>query len=257
MKYACIDLQQSEDILLLRLQCPERGNRFDLLMLKEMDEALTHAHATDVQAVLITHAGKDFCLGGLLGDPRGQDASSVHRFSDALVSVLLHIFQCPVPVLAAVEGDVQGGGMSLLEACDMVASSTNALFSIPEIKSEMPPVISFASASRVFGEKKTLEMALTGVAVDAIAAYRAGLVTEVTPSGQAELQCMHWIQCFHKRNPAALQTIRRLRQRMDGLQYERMLQSAADLLVSAILDKATWHMASTRDSLKGKTKHEV
>lgn len=236
----------------ITLNRPTLGNRFDVAMLGMLCTAMEKASDPAVRAILLTHTGDAFCLGGMLGDARQQDAGTVQRFSGMLKKVLIAIFMCPVPVIAAIEGDVEGGGLSIVEACDMAAAASHALFAIPEILTEMPPVISFCGAYRVLPAKRLMQLALLGDKMSAEEAEHIGLITKVVKPGQAVSTCNAWSAQFIGRNPAALETIRTLRQRMDGGDYTMQLQSAADALVSVMMHKATWDMLDDKDLIGGK-----
>lgn len=236
---------RADGVLVISLNRPEAGNRFDLAMLNELKSALDRAR--DAHAVLLTHEGTAFCLGGELGDARLQHSGSVQAFAGSLKAVLIGIFTCPVPVVCALEGDAEGGGLSMVQACDMAAASSAARFSIPEIKAGMAPVVSLASAARVLPEKRMMEMALLGERIHAEEAERIGLITRAVKQGTARQQAEIWIRAFLSANDATLGTIRTLRQRVDGGRFQAALDAAGDLLVGVMMHKDTWDMISRRE----------
>lgn len=244
-----ISHRREDSVLEIRWARPDRQNRFDLSTLLHLRDMLTKDVDDQLCAVLMTHDGDAFCLGGLLGDPRTQDAGTVHAFASALTEVLTALATCPVPVLAALEGSAEGGGLSLVEMCDMVAASETASFAIPEMLTDMPPVISFTGAAVVMPEKKLLEMAYLGVPVSAHDAERYGLITRAVPPGKARDVCEEWIQELRARNPAAIQTVRLLRQRIALPEMRRRIDAAADLLVFALMHRETWAMRDRKDGV--------
>ena len=223
------------------------GNRFDTAVLEELSAALLEAEKSKAKAILLTHEGDVFCLGGNLGDAREQDAGSIRTFADRLSRVLFQVFYASVPVLAAVEGDVEGGGVSLIHACDMVAAANTARFGIPEMEAGMAPVISMSGARRVIPEKRMLKMAYLAERISAQEAEAWGLITQAVACGEARSTCEEWIGRMTVKNPSSVSTIRRLRRDLDGGEYFRQINTAADILPGNILHRDTYAMLNCRD----------
>jgi len=223
------------------------GNRFDKDVLAELSASLLAAEQAEPKAVLLSHEGDVFCLGGNLGDARKQDAGSIRLFADRLSKVLLQIFYFPVPVIAAVEGDVEGGGVSLIQACDMAAAAQTVHFGIPEMEAGMSPVISMSGARRVIPEKRMLKMAYLAERATAQEAESWGLITEAVVPGTARETCESWIRFFTAKNPSSVSTIRRLRRDLDGGEFFRQINVAADILPGNMLHKDTFDMLDRRD----------
>ncbi len=228
--------------------CPKNpGNRFDADVLAELSASLLAAEAAQPKALLLSHEGDVFCLGGNLGDARKQDSTSIRRFADLLSKVLFQLFYFPVPVVAAIEGDVEGGGISIIQACDMVAAAHTAHFGIPEMEAGMAPVISMSGARRVIPEKRMLKMAYLAERATAQEAENWGLITEAVAHGAARETCEQWIANFAAKNPSSISTIRRLRRDLDGGEYFRQINAAAAILPSNLLSNETRDMLDKRD----------
>ncbi len=213
---------------------PDTGNKLTRPLLACMENALREADE-NICAVVLRHEGNVFCQGGDLGDFRRQDAGDVRAFGDSLTGALLAIAQCTVPVIALISGTVAGGGVSLVEACDLAVCTTDSTFAIPEILGGLPPVISFSGAYRALPAKRLMYLALLGKALPAQDALALGLVTEIAPEGGADGVCAGWLSALGEKSPSALRMIKELRRQMDGYQYERQLRDARDLLVQALL----------------------
>jgi enoyl-CoA hydratase/carnithine racemase len=84
------------------------------------------------------------------------------------------------PLIAAINGVALGGGLELALACDIIIASENARFGFPEATLGIIP--GWGGTQRLaraipFG--KAIEMILTGTMIDAIEAYRIGLVNKI------------------------------------------------------------------------------
>ena len=226
------------------------GNRFDKEVLGLISDGLYEAEGKGAKAILLSHEGESFCLGGNLGDARKQDAGSVRAFADLLSKVLFRIFYASMPVVAALEGNAEGGGLSLVQACDMAAASEKAMFGIPEMEAGMSPVISMSGAYRTIPEKRLLKMALLAERISAREAEQYGLITQTVRAGTAKTVCEEWISSFTGLNPSSVSTIRRLRRDLDGGNYLRQVNAAAALLPGNLLHQDTWDMLDQRDGVK-------
>lgn len=231
--------------LILRAKNP--GNRFDADVLAQFSASLLAAEEAQPKALLLSHEGDVFCLGGNLGDARKQDSTSVRRFADRLSKVLFQLFYFSVPVVAAIEGDVEGGGVSIIQACDMAAAADTARFGIPEMEAGMAPVISMSGARRVVPEKRMLKMAYLAERATAQEAEGWGLITEAVAPGTARETCERWIAAFTVKNSSSISTIRRLRRDLDGGEYFRQINAAAAILPSNLLSHETRDMLDKRD----------
>lgn len=86
------------------------------------------------------------------------------------------------PVIAAIRGDAAGPGLELALACDIRIAADTARFSLPQIRhGGMPADGGTQRLPRLIGLSKAMWMVLTGEAMDAGEACRAGLVHRIVP----------------------------------------------------------------------------
>ncbi len=86
------------------------------------------------------------------------------------------------PLVAAVNGHALGSGMMLALACDLVFSSANATFGLPEVKYGFPPGLAATQRlPRRVGLGPALEMLLTGDSISAAQAERWCFVNRIVP----------------------------------------------------------------------------
>lgn len=120
-------------------------------------------------------AGADITQFGALDEKGGFNKSSFgHEVFD-------HIEQCPVPVIAAINGYSLGGGNELAMACHIRICSDNAKFGQPEVNLGLIP--GFGGTQRMIqfiGKGRAMELLLTGDMIDSAKALDYGLVTHVT-----------------------------------------------------------------------------
>jgi enoyl-CoA hydratase len=115
--------------------------------------------------------------GGPQGDARYQvDPGRVVR--DCFWS----IYDCGIPVIAAVDGKTIGAGVALVASCDMIVASRRASFALTEIN--VGVLGGVRHAQRLVGPFLAKRMFLTGEFIDADELYRRGTIEAVVESDQ-------------------------------------------------------------------------
>jgi len=115
-------------------------------------------------------------------------------------------FDCPKPMIAAVNGVAVGGGLEMALACDIIIAADHARLGLPE-----PRVGLFAGAggihrlTRQVPFKLAMGLVLTGRLIDADEAYRIGLVNEVVPLADLMPTAERWATEILECSPLSLQ----------------------------------------------------
>ena len=200
MAWKNILLEKKDHVAMLTLNRPEKMNAFGGLMRQEVLEALEEtASDSDVRVVMITGAGKAFCVGG---DINEFVDGSVQAFSKEISSkrpvmsrIVLTINTMEKPVIAAVNGVAAGGGCNLALACDIRIASENARFGEVFTRRGLHPDwggIYFLP--HLVGYAKAAELIFSGEIVDAPEALKIGMVNKVVP--QDDLLPTSWELAF-------------------------------------------------------------
>ncbi len=177
-----------EHIALITLNRPQVRNAINTAMMQELKtlfDAL-YVDQRDTRALIVTGTGeKAFCAGGDLKQRNtmsDEEWLQQHAILEQAIRALLH---CPLPVVAAVNGDCMGGGLELALACDFIYSAEHARFAMPEGKlGIMPGAAGTQNLPRAVGERRARELILTGRMFSANDAYQWQLVNEVLPGTQ-------------------------------------------------------------------------
>jgi enoyl-CoA hydratase len=104
----------------------------------------------------------------------------------AIVEQLIrNIFNCPVPIIAAVNGVAMGGGFELALAADFIYASKTARFALPEVtRGIMPGAAGPQNLPRACGIRRAKEIVLTGKPFDADTAAEWNIVNKVCEPGE-------------------------------------------------------------------------
>jgi enoyl-CoA hydratase len=133
-----------------------------------------------VRAVVVTGAGaKAFIGGARIEELAALDPASAREFITLVHDACAAMRDYPLPVLARINGHCIGAGLELAAACDLRIASSNATFSMPEVRLAIPSVVEAALLPRLIGTGRARWLVLTGDSIDARQALDWGLVERV------------------------------------------------------------------------------
>ena len=123
-----VETSRDGGVLTITLNRPEVLNAFNASMHAALGEALAQAEDASVRAVVLTGAGRGFCVGQDLSDFREAAGDIGSRLRDNYHPNILAIRALEKPVIAAVNGAAAGAGLSFACACDIRIASDAASF---------------------------------------------------------------------------------------------------------------------------------
>lgn len=186
----------------LWLDRPEKRNAMGPAFWSDLPEAMAVLGADpDVRAVVLAAKGPHFSVGldltampGIVG-PGGGDgrrlsaagrAAHARREIVRLQASITSVAECPVPVIAAIQGWCIGGGVDLISACDIRLASAEAQFSVREARiAIVADVGSLQRLPAIIGKGHVAELAYTGKDITAARAETIGLVNSVSTDAEA------------------------------------------------------------------------
>ena len=115
-------------VLTITLNRPEVLNAFNTAMHGGLAAALRDAQADEVRAVVLTGAGRGFCVGQDLTEFRESPGDIGERLEQNYHPNVLAIRALEKPVIAAVNGAAAGAGLSIACACDLRIAADSASF---------------------------------------------------------------------------------------------------------------------------------
>jgi 2-(1,2-epoxy-1,2-dihydrophenyl)acetyl-CoA isomerase len=167
-------------VLTITLNRPDVLNAFNGAMHKALAGALRDARDPEVRAVVITGAGRGFCVGQDLSEFRDSAGDIGERLRSTYHPNVLAIRALDKPVIAAVNGAAAGAGMSFACACDLRIASDAAVF-VPAFVSIglVPDSGGTFFVTRLLGYARAFEWLCSGRRLSAAEAHAWGLVNEV------------------------------------------------------------------------------
>jgi enoyl-CoA hydratase len=172
-----------QDGRLLRIAFAREGCGVSDSMAERLSKTLARAHETS-DAVLLTSAGPDFCIGrarDVAGPPSPEAYTRRDEYSGIFGSYTA-IRETPIPVVAAIEGRAMGYGLAVAAICDVSFASETASFNIPEIEHNVMPTMVMSAVADRMSRNAILWMAYSADFIDAQRALTYGIVSTVVPA---------------------------------------------------------------------------
>ncbi len=188
----------------------------------------------DLRCVILTGAGKKSFIGGAdINAMTDLDPKTARSFISRLHSVCQSIRDCPVPVLARVNGYCLGAGMEIAAACDMRMASTTAQFGMPEVAVGIPSVIEAALLPRLIGWGKTNEILMTGKIFPAQEALDMHFIEAIVSPEQLDASLAEWTDAILNAGPFAIRSQKRLMLKWESLTPDDAIQAGIDAFSDA------------------------
>jgi enoyl-CoA hydratase/carnithine racemase len=212
-----IDLSREGRVLRLTLNRPDKRNALNLEMCREIVSALRDANNDQtLGAILLAGSGKAFCAGMDLTEAADVDREELAAIHDQLFSFNSWMLR---PVVAGVQGAALAGGTGLVANAHIAIAEAGATFGLTEVRIGLWPVLIFPAVIRAVGERRAVELALTGRTFGAPDAERWGLVSETVASGELPARAAEVAHSLADSSLSAIQS---------GLEYTREIRGKND-----------------------------
>ncbi len=175
--------EPAEHVLMVELDRPQTRNALNTQMGIELRSIFAPLVFTPgaLRCIIITGTGdKAFCSGGDLKQRKGM-TDHEWRLQHAIFEEAFYaIMDCPVPVIAAVNGVAYAGGCELALACDFIYACKQARFALTEVSiGIMPGGGGTQNLPRAIGERKAKELILMAKPFSAQEALEWGMVNRL------------------------------------------------------------------------------
>ena len=188
------------------------------------------------RVVVLRSTGAVFCAGAHLGEMAeagraGPEANLAAALR--LGGMFRAVHDCPVPVVARVQGGAYGGGVGLAAACDLVVAGPRAAFRLSEVALGLVPGVISPLVSERTGTARARDLFLTSRACDGAEALRLGLADRVAPEGGLDGAVEAVVDSLLRGGPVALAAAKRLAAEVAELGYEVGEETCAASIAAA------------------------
>jgi 2-(1,2-epoxy-1,2-dihydrophenyl)acetyl-CoA isomerase len=175
-----VETSREGAVLTITLNRPDVLNAFNAALHGGLAAALKEARGPDVRAVVVTGAGRGFCVGQDLTEFREAPGDIGSRLRSTYHPNVLAVRALEKPVIAAVNGVAAGAGMSFACACDLRIAADSASFVPAFINIGLIPDSGGSYfVTRILGPARAFEWLASGRKLTAAEAHAWGLVSEV------------------------------------------------------------------------------
>jgi methylglutaconyl-CoA hydratase len=232
-----VAVSRQAEVLRVALDRPDVRNALSSELAAELGAAFgAVAREPGVRVVILEGRGRDFCAGADLRDMKrmGEAAPEENR-ADAmrLAAAFRAIWSCPRPVVARVTGNVLGGGIGLVAACDVAIVSTDATFAFREVRLGILPAVISPYVVRRIGAGAARRLFLTGESFGAEEAVALGLCARSVDPDDLDAVVGRTVDELLQGSPDAQSRIKRLLDAVSGASLDEAAALAAGFIADA------------------------
>jgi enoyl-CoA hydratase/carnithine racemase len=208
-------IEQKRRILRLTLNRPEKRNALTYEMCKGITQAVSSAqNDAQIGSILICSAGPVFCSGMDLDEANSISSDALADSHEALFSIGARSRK---PIVLSVNGAALGGGLGLVAQGHVVVASTGTAFGLPEVRIGLWPFLVYRSVEAALGQRRTLELSLTGRLFHAPEALHWGLIHHMAPAAEVADRAKGIATDLERASPEAIKAGLGFRLEAEGL----------------------------------------
>ena len=182
--YETLKVERIEEHLLqVTFNRPDSANALNTQMGRDMRDLWGgfYVDQEDIRCIVVTGAGdRFFCAGGDLKERNNMTDEQWQQQHALFEQSVVMMMDCPIPVIAAVNGAAFGGGCEFVLACDFAYGGRGARFGLPEVTlGIMPGAMGTQNLPRAVGVRRAKEIILSGKPFTANEACEWGILNSV------------------------------------------------------------------------------
>jgi len=229
--------ETQDGVLTITFDRPDVLNAFTVDTAIDLADAVADANPDDHDAVVLTGEGRAFSAGGDVASMAEREETvrdAYERIEASFGRVVEEIMECPVPVVAKVNGDAIGAGLAVAAVCDFAYAAESARFSCAFVRVGLVPDTGGTFLlPHLVGLREAKRLAFTAEFIDATDAADIDLINDAVPADDLDETVDDLLDTLRER---PTQTLALTKQAMhenlgrdwaQALDYENMVQSQA------------------------------
>ena len=180
-----------------------------------------------LRAVVLTGAGPRAFIGGadISVMAAVQDSAGGEAFIRLVHGCCRAVRDCPVPVLARINGWCLGAGLEIAAACDLRIAVETAKFGMPEVRVGIPSVVEAALLPGLIGWGRTRRLLLLAETIGAAEALDWGLLERVVPGDGLDAAVEAWVELLLEAGPQAIRAPKALIRQWEDLSTTQAIEA--------------------------------
>jgi enoyl-CoA hydratase len=205
----------------------------------------------DVSVVLLTAEGKGFNAGVDIKEmQRSEGFDALVGANQGCYAAFKAVYECEVPLIAAVNGYCVGGGIGLVGNADIIIASDDAVFGLPEV--DRGALGAATHLSRLVPQHKMRAMVYTCANATAQELHAFGSVLKVVPKDQLRSEARALAQSLAKKSSTILRAAKACLNGIDPVDVNRSYRFEQgytfELNLSGVADEARDAFVEKRDA---------
>lgn len=236
MSYQTLSVNETEKIVTVTMNRPERRNALNPEMMEELLRVIDSVGRRNCGVMVLTGRGSAFCAGLDLEHLKtlANKSPAEHREDSQRIARLFRgLYDLPLPTIAAVNGHAIAGGMGLATICDFTLSVPEAKFGYTEARIGFVPAVVSAFLSLQVGDKIVRDLLLSARLLPAEEAHALGLVNELVDESGLMLRARQLAHQLLHNSPESLRATKKLLSEHIREQLDRQLSAAVEANANA------------------------
>jgi enoyl-CoA hydratase/carnithine racemase len=212
------DFELEEQVATIRFRRPDKLNALTFDVYADLRDLFRQLplHGDDVRVIVLEGEGRGFCSGGdvhaIIGELVEMDEKDRHDFTRMTGQVIQYMRECPMPIVASIQGIAAGAGSVLALASDFRVLAEEAAFQFlfTWVGLSGGDMGAAYLLPRLIGFGRATELLMLGDKVDAQEALRIGLANRVVPKGELSATTQQLVQRLAHGPALAYQNTKRL-----------------------------------------------
>jgi 2-(1,2-epoxy-1,2-dihydrophenyl)acetyl-CoA isomerase len=225
-----VEVAREGGVMTITLNRPDVLNAFNAAMHAGLGAALDDARHPEVRAVVVTGAGRGFCVGQDLTEFREAAGDIADRLRSTYHPNIRAVRALEKPVIAAVNGPAAGAGLSFACACDIRIAADSATFVPAFIGIGLVPDSGGSLfIARLLGRARAFEWMTSNRRLTAAEAHAWGLVSEVVEADTLPARAAELAATYAAAPTRAVGMTKRLFDHAETASLEEQLELEAEL----------------------------
>jgi enoyl-CoA hydratase len=176
------------------------------------DALIAAGRVADNRVVVLRAEGRGFCAGVDIKEINAKGDESLVGANRGCAAAFAAVYDCEVPVIAAVQGFCLGGGIGLIGNADIVVASEDATFGLPEV--DRGALGAATHLARLVPQHAMRKMVYTAKAISAAELASYGSVAAVVPQDELRQAALDVAAEIATKSPSI---IRRAKESLNGI----------------------------------------
>lgn len=237
-----MDTRTDDGVMWITFDRPRSMNAFTGETAIELAEAVSAVEPSRHHAVVLTGEGEAFSAGGDIEAmaERDENATGAYdRVRETFGRLFETLFECRVPIVARVNGDAVGAGLSLTALSDFAFATEDATFSCAFVRVGLiPDTGGTYLLPKLLGLRTAKRLAFTGEFFSATDAETFGLINEAVPADALDDRVDETVETLRRRPTETIGLAKRAMHENLGRHWSEAVDYENSLQVQAYLSDA-------------------